>query len=48
MSARKLLDRNWQMASAGGSSDSLHSFLLRFRNLVSESPPIEAVLVLFY
>lgn len=48
VSDRRLLDRNWQMASAGGSSDSLHPFFLRFRNLISESPLIEAGFVLFY
>lgn len=43
---RRLLNKDWQRASAGESSDSSHPFLLRFRNLISESPLIEAVFVL--
>lgn len=43
-----LLDKNRQMASAGGSSDPSHPFLLRLRNPISESPLIEAGLSLFY
>lgn len=44
----RLLDRTWQVAPAGGSSDSLHPFFLRLRNLISESPLIEAGFILFY
>ena len=48
MGGLRLLDKNRQMASAGGSSDSSHPFLVRLRNLISESPLLEAGLTLFY